>query len=136
MGEDTLKRDPPEIEVELSIPLSELAPRAARLVLAEVIDVSEPALSVAQLLLSEVLSNSVRESRLAPNSPMRVRVWTDPGTIRIEVEDAGFGFTLPPSPGQLSEDSWALYLVSYLADQWGIDRSGNATRVWFEIKHT
>ena len=133
MGEDTLKRDPPEIEVELSIPLSELAPRAARLVLAEIIDIPEPVLSVAQLLLSEVLSNSVRESKLAPNPPIRVRVSTGPRKIRIELEDAGFGFTLPPSPGQLSEESWALYLVSYLADEWGVDRLGNATRVWFEI---
>jgi anti-sigma regulatory factor (Ser/Thr protein kinase) len=136
VGEDTLRRKLPEIDVELSIPLSALAPRAARLLLADVIDVSEPALPVAQLLLSEVLSNSVRESRLAPNSPMRVRVTTDPGTIRIELEDAGFGFTLPPSPGQPSEESWALYLVSYLADQWGIDRPDNATHVWFEIKRT
>jgi hypothetical protein len=33
VGEDTLKRKLPEIDVELSIPLSALAPRAARLLL-------------------------------------------------------------------------------------------------------
>jgi anti-sigma regulatory factor (Ser/Thr protein kinase) len=136
MGEDTLKRDLPEIDVELSIPLSPLAPRAARLALAEVIGIPEPTLSVTQLLVSEVLSNSVRKSRLVSNSLVRVRISSNDGTVRVELDDEGFGFTLPPSPGQLSEESMALYVVSYLADQWGIDRSGNATRVWFEIKHT
>jgi anti-sigma regulatory factor (Ser/Thr protein kinase) len=136
MDEQTLKRGPPEIDMELSIPLSPLAPRAARVVLTEVIDVSEPALSVAQLLLSEVLSNSVSESRLAPNSPIRVRVSTDPSTIRVDVDDAGFDFVLPPSPGELSEKSRALYLVSYLADRWGVERVRNTTRVWFEIRLT
>jgi anti-sigma regulatory factor (Ser/Thr protein kinase) len=123
----------PQIDMELSIPVSPLSPRAARVFLSEFIDVSEPALPVAQLLLSEVLSESVRESRTTSNSPMRVRLMTDQGTIKIELEDAGFGLSLPPNPGQLSEESWALYLVSYLADQWGIDPSGNATHVWFEI---
>jgi anti-sigma regulatory factor (Ser/Thr protein kinase) len=122
-------------EMELAIPLSPLAPRAARLALADAApDVPEPALGVAQLLLSELVSNSVRHSNLPPDSPIHVRFRTAPHTLRVEVEDSGWGFTMPPSPtGDDREGGWGLYVTSYLADRWGIERPELTTRVWFEV---
>jgi anti-sigma regulatory factor (Ser/Thr protein kinase) len=122
-------------EVELSIPLSPLAPRAARLALEDAATgVPQPALVVAQLLLSELVSNSVRHSNLPPDSPIHVRFQAAPETLRIEVEDSGWGFTVPPSPtGDDHEGGWGLYVMSYLADRWGIERPDVATRVWFEV---
>lgn len=86
-----------------------------------------------QLLVSELVTNSVRHAGLDREEWIGLRVDVRPGAVRGTVTDAGPGFDPPrrrPRPGE--ESGWGLFLVERLADRWGVDRDGR-TRVWFEL---
>jgi anti-sigma regulatory factor (Ser/Thr protein kinase) len=86
-----------------------------------------------RLLVSELVTNSVRHSEIGPQDLVRVTVQVTANTIRVEVSDAGKGFA--PQPRDLDRSrpgGWGLYLVDQLADRWGVMRN-HITRVWFEI---
>ncbi|HEY7074985.1 MAG TPA: ATP-binding protein [Solirubrobacteraceae bacterium] len=86
----------------------------------------------ATLLLSEVVTNSVRHAGL--NDDDAIEVVLDAGDVlRVEVRNRGAGFevkALEPDPARPS--GWGLYLVEQLADRWGVDQ-GPPTTVWFEL---
>jgi anti-sigma regulatory factor (Ser/Thr protein kinase) len=86
----------------------------------------------ATLLLSEVVTNSVRHAGLGDDDAIEVVL--DAGDVlRVEVRDRGAGFVpkaLDPDPARPS--GWGLYLVQQLADRWGVDK-GPPTTVWFEL---
>jgi anti-sigma regulatory factor (Ser/Thr protein kinase) len=87
-----------------------------------------------RLLVSEVVTNSVRHAGLRPSDSVAVHVTVAPGRVRAEVVDPGPGFEPPargPSAGASS--GWGLFLVDRVADRWGVDRTDGHTRVWFEI---
>lgn len=86
-----------------------------------------------RLLVSELVTNSVRHARLNPDGWITLRVDASASSLRIEVVDPGPGFevrSVEPSIYQTS--GWGLYLVDRIADRWGVDR-GKLTRVWFEV---
>jgi anti-sigma regulatory factor (Ser/Thr protein kinase) len=87
----------------------------------------------ARLLLSELVTNSVRHGDLTPAQTIHVRAAVRGGTLRVEVTDEGRGFTLRPRTASSAEDSgWGLYLVAQVADRWGVSSDGGSS-VWFEI---
>jgi anti-sigma regulatory factor (Ser/Thr protein kinase) len=95
--------------------------------------VSGPALDDARLLLSELVTNSVRHAGLEAKQRIGVAARVDDGVLRVEVRDDGPGFVVTSRGREASQDSgWGLFLVSRLADRWGVQRDG-ATLVWFEI---
>jgi integral membrane sensor domain MASE1/anti-sigma regulatory factor (Ser/Thr protein kinase) len=86
-----------------------------------------------RLLVSELVTNSVRHARLRPGDAIRLRVELAAGVLRVEVSDPGegFGATIPePTPRGLG--GWGLFLTERLADRWGIDREEGWTTVWLE----
>ena len=86
-----------------------------------------------RLLVSELVTNSVRHSGAAPPDPVGLEVELDSETIRVEVSDSGSGFDpLPRDADRSRPGGWGLYLVDRLADRWGVARN-SLTRVWFEI---
>jgi anti-sigma regulatory factor (Ser/Thr protein kinase) len=86
-----------------------------------------------RLLVSELVTNSVRHSGTRPPDSVGLDVAVDSGTIRVEVRDGGAGFEPSPRDQDRSRaGGWGLYLVDRLADRWGVARN-HATRVWFEI---
>jgi len=86
-----------------------------------------------RLLVSELVTNSVRHSATAPPDTVRLDVQVDARRVRVEVCDPGSGFEPHPRPPDHSRvGGWGLYLVERLADRWGVARD-NLTRVWFEI---
>jgi anti-sigma regulatory factor (Ser/Thr protein kinase) len=93
-----------------------------------------PALDYAQLLVSELVGNSMRHARLGPDDTIRVTAEVADGTLRVDVIDGGGGDTRPvaggirPRPG--AESGWGLYLVETLATRWG----HGAGRYWFELE--
>ena len=96
-------------------------------------EVSGRTLDDLRLLVSELVTNSVRHAGLAEMQTIELKVKLLPDTVRVEVNDQGTGFE--PSPrNDSSEDQsgWGLYLVSRLADRWGVSSDG-VTRVWFEL---
>ena len=95
--------------------------------------VSEVSLDDARLLVSELVTNSVRHAGLAPSQPITLRAEIKGTSLRVEVRDEGRGFELTPrQPDPVGNSGWGLLLVAQLADRWGLADDG-ATTVWFEI---
>jgi len=119
--------------MQLSLPPDATTPGVARTALEEGLSVPARVLPDLQLLVSELVTNSVRHADLAPGQRIELRVHAEPGTVRVEVEDPGPGFTpTPRRPGDRRDDGWGLYLVERIADRWGVV-DGSPAIVWFEI---
>lgn len=92
------------------------------------------ALDNLKLLVSELVTNSVRHAGLGPADCVDVEVVVDDSRIRVEVKDSGRGFrAADPMPFDEGASGWGLYLVDRLADRWGVERDGPWTDVWFEV---
>ena len=90
-----------------------------------------PVVADAELLTSELVSNSVRHAGLRPGDALDLSVQLRPELLRVGVLDDGSGF----EKGVVSRDKlggWGLVLVEAISDRWGVNR-GNRTEVWFEI---
>jgi anti-sigma regulatory factor (Ser/Thr protein kinase) len=95
--------------------------------------VDEDLLGKLRLLVSELVSNSVRHAGLQEDDLIRLSVWESAGRVHVEVTDPGDGFRpRVPDPDPLNPTGWGLYLVDRLADRWGVASDGE-TRVWFEV---
>jgi anti-sigma regulatory factor (Ser/Thr protein kinase) len=118
--------------VDASIASSPRAPGIARREVEKVAPaVDDGVLRDAQLLVSEVVTNSVKHS--GSEDPIRLRVWTRPRGLKVEVADGGFGFEpAQPSSRDDAEGGRGLMILDMLADRWGTSWDGNA-RVWFEL---
>jgi signal transduction histidine kinase len=96
--------------------------------------VGDDVLERCQLVVSELVSNSVRHAGLGVDQRIGLEVLRFPRLLRIEVADEGCGFSLPAwsmdtvQPG----GGWGLSLVDQLADRWGMD-FGHGTMVWSEF---
>jgi anti-sigma regulatory factor (Ser/Thr protein kinase) len=84
-----------------------------------------------QLLISELLTNSVRHSGSEDWITLDVEIYAN--AVRVVVTDRGSGFDPEPTPRPHLDrpGGWGLCLVNSLADRWGVERS-DRTSVWFE----
>jgi anti-sigma regulatory factor (Ser/Thr protein kinase) len=95
--------------------------------------VSPQTLEDLRLLVSELVTNSVRHAGLGASQTIELKVKLSTDTVRVEVNDQGSGFEpAPRTPDSDVESGWGLYLVSRLSDRWGVTSDG-VTRVWFEL---
>jgi serine/threonine-protein kinase RsbW len=87
----------------------------------------------ASLLLSELVTNSVRHARLGSRDRIAVRARMAAG-VHVEVLDPGKGFRWNdgPEPPSGSTGGFGLEFLRELSDRWGV-RTGPPTCVWFEI---
>ena len=107
---------------------------AARLALSEIDQHLDESLAFdIRLLVSELVTNSVRHAEIGPEDSISLRVAVDDPHVRVEVIDHGPGFDPPEEvPADEGRDrGWGLFFVTQLADRWGVERDGG--RVWFEI---
>ncbi|MEA2373745.1 MAG: serine/threonine-protein kinase RsbW [Thermoleophilaceae bacterium] len=120
--------------IELELDPGPSAAAEARAALAHLDGRADPtALEDIRLLISELVTNSVRHSSAPAGSKLRLLVSTVTGTLRVEVSDAGRGFEpTPRSAPDTEAGGWGLHLVDRLAHRWGVHRGRRAT-VWFEI---
>jgi anti-sigma regulatory factor (Ser/Thr protein kinase) len=88
----------------------------------------------ARLLLSELVTNSIRHSGLDTTRTIRLVLAVERSSLRVEVIDRGLGFGMassghrdPTGPG------WGLALVARIADRWGVVEGDGVTTVWFEL---
>ncbi|MFL5735789.1 MAG: ATP-binding protein [Actinomycetota bacterium] len=135
MADAHIRNDDLTLAFEAAVPLSPLAPRAARVFLADSLPLlEERSLESAQLLLSEVLSMSVRHSALPPDTPIYIAVTLGSDVLRISVEDPGWEAVAPPATAWEGDaaDLGSL-LLSYIADRWGVDHGRRSPLVWFEL---
>jgi anti-sigma regulatory factor (Ser/Thr protein kinase) len=88
---------------------------------------------IVELLVSELVSNSVRHAGLRDPDAIRIDVTDDDGALRVSVCDPGRGFAPDdPSPRRDGTGGYGLYVLDRLADRWGVTL-GPPTCVWFEI---
>ncbi len=97
-------------------------------------DVDESTLRDLSLMVSELVTNSIRHAGPLEEGPMWLQIAALPDRIRVEMTDGGPGFeTVRPRPDPDGTGGWGLYLVDRLADRWGVIRAGGATCVWLEV---
>jgi anti-sigma regulatory factor (Ser/Thr protein kinase) len=89
----------------------------------------------ATLLVSELVTNSVRHGGLRPDQEIELTVEASPQHLRVEVAEPGEGFQVASGPRPRREGpagGWGLYLVDRLSSAWGVESNG-VTKVWFEM---
>ena len=85
-----------------------------------------------RLLVSELVTNSVRHARMPASGNVLLEVRLSPSRVRVEVFDRGAGFDPPPASAPVAGRGWGLYLVDAIASRWGSTR-GPTSSVWFEL---
>jgi two-component sensor histidine kinase len=83
-----------------------------------------------RLLVSELVTNSVKHAGAGPDQFIEVELTSSSRGVRVEVADRGPGFD--PSGARREPGGFGLLLVEQIADRWGVDFD-NGSRVWFEI---
>jgi anti-sigma regulatory factor (Ser/Thr protein kinase) len=85
------------------------------------------------LLVTELVTNSVRHANAAAGEPVDVEVSVRGDHVFLAVEDGGSGFKPQPRSAHSPRDSgWGLHLVERLSSRWGVSGDGR-TRVWLEL---
>ncbi len=93
----------------------------------------------AELLVSELVTNSVRHAGLPEDACIEFSVRASAEVLMVEVADCGRGFdhTTAVGPravaGRAEPSGWGLFLVDRIADRWGAVQMDGETRVWFEL---
>ncbi len=123
-----------DVALELWLPAQRDAPASARRALRGLGRyVDEDSLSHTELLVSELVTNSVRHGRLGADDRICIAITVDDTVLRAEVADPGAGFdagVASPRPDQTG--GYGLFLLQQLAQRWGVCRD-DGTRVWFEL---
>lgn len=85
------------------------------------------------LLVSELVTNSIRHAGLGSDGSIRLGILDFPDRVRVEVVDRGRGFRRTPYLRPPDDHGgWGLRMVDAVADRWGISDAGG-TCVWFEL---
>jgi serine/threonine-protein kinase RsbW len=120
-------------EVTLALGLD--APAAARAAVTQWMagHVSRAMLVDAQLLVSELVGNSVRHADAAGDPVVSVRGHIRADILVLEVHDRGTGGSIARRAPDLQRGGgFGLNLVEALSRRWGVDRDAG-TRVWVEL---
>jgi anti-sigma regulatory factor (Ser/Thr protein kinase) len=118
--------------VEACLPLDVQAPGAARLIVADFLRgrVSPRQFDTAQLIISELVSNSLRHNAAPSEQAVVIRVSLERSSWRLEVEDPGGG-VLAPDPERAVSGRLGMNLVQSLSECWGVEHAAErGTRAW------
>ena len=97
-------------------------------------EVGQDRLDDLRLVVSELVTNSVRHAGLRTGDSISLRVDALADHIRVEIQDRGPGFEASATPATMYQESgWGLYLVSQIAERWGVSTDATGTTVWLEI---
>jgi anti-sigma regulatory factor (Ser/Thr protein kinase) len=85
-----------------------------------------------RLLVSELVTNSLRHGDLSPGDRVEVSLEATEENVHVEVADGGTGFDPRAVEGPHGTGGWGLFLVERLASRWGVHRNARMS-VWFEV---
>ena len=96
-----------------------------------------PAGETVVLLVSEMVTNSVRHSASGlPGRTVTVTVLSSSEVTRVQVTHMSDTTVLALWPGVSGmEGGRGLHLVDALAARWGFEQDGDHTATWFELQH-
>ena len=121
------------LEVTLAAGLD--APAAARAAVTDWMagHVSRTMLIDAELMVSELVANSVRHSGAAADAVLAVRAHISADGLVLEVHDQGTGGSIRRrAPDMHAGDGFGLNIIEKLSRRWGVNRDAG-TRVWVEL---
>ena len=96
-------------------------------------DIGEDALDRLQLLVTELVTNSLRHGSLRDEDLILLDVYLNGETVYTEVHDDGVGFTpAAPNLDPVRASGWGLWLLDHLTTRWGIENQAGTT-AWFEM---
>jgi anti-sigma regulatory factor (Ser/Thr protein kinase) len=136
-GRPSCGRAPGGETLHVSLPLDADAPAAARAALAGLRSRVSPAvLSDAQLVVSELVTNSVLHSGAPATEFVQLYVDLTDTTVRLEVADPGRRDAIAPLDGDTTrEGGFGLNLVRAVAEFWGLEQAAaGGTRVWAQLR--
>jgi serine/threonine-protein kinase RsbW len=127
--------------LDLSLAQTATAPAQARAALSEWCGQASRAglpIDAALLLVSELVTNSVRHARSDDENPLRLRGWLSTATLHLELWDGGTQGTITARPPRRDDNigGFGLDLVARLSRAWGVDRDARGTTVWLELATT
>jgi len=124
----------PSVDDGISLRLQggpEAAARARRALSKLRADIDPPLMETLRLLVTELVSNSVRH---ANSDTVILKVLVGRSAVWTEVTDEGPGFDPEEAAGPRRDSTgWGLFLVERLAHRWGVNQEPAATKVWFEL---
>jgi anti-sigma regulatory factor (Ser/Thr protein kinase) len=89
-------------------------------------------LADAELVVSELVTNSVQHAGLSADDSVRVGAAISDGVLRLEVDNPGAAGTIAAPDPDSQRSRFGLRIVERLADAWGVSRDGH-TRVWVQL---
>jgi anti-sigma regulatory factor (Ser/Thr protein kinase) len=92
----------------------------------------DPVVDDAALLVSEIVTNSVRHAGLDESESIEVRIRGSRSMLHVDVIDPGPGFETDGVSPRTDDGGWGLWLLDRVATRWGVERRGG-TRVWFDL---
>jgi anti-sigma regulatory factor (Ser/Thr protein kinase) len=91
-------------------------------------------IEVSLLLVSELVTNSVRHATTAVGAQVHLTASFQATTLRIELSDGGVDGKVSRRPPSLEDGGgFGLDLVAALSSAWGVDRGPQGTTVWLEL---
>ena len=109
----------------------EAAAEARRAIAALRADLDPPLVETLRLLVTELVTNSVRHTKC---DAIELRVAVGSSAVLTEVTDDGPVFDPDPDSPNDPGGGWGLVLVERLARDWGVREEGDSKRVWFELQ--
>lgn len=95
-------------------------------------DLSPDLRDVIVLLVSELVTATVRERPEDRAGALELRSWGGPEVVRVELREPGAEWVWDRDPVREATD-YGRQLVEQLADRWGVEHHERCTELWFEI---
>jgi len=81
------------------------------------------------LVVSELVTNSIRHAGIAAGDPIELELASEDGNVWVSVQDGGSGF----DPQTDRDGGFGLSIIAAVADDWGVELGPDGCTVWCEL---